>query len=55
MLLLGIDVENDHQCQIIAPPHTMQVVFRVATIEEHPTRKPIGFIVERNEPDDEEA
>jgi hypothetical protein len=54
MLLVGSEVGTDHECQVIAAPPTVQVMFRIATEEERLARKPIGFVVKRNEPEDDE-
>jgi hypothetical protein len=47
MFLVGTDARTGEECQVIAPPHTVQVLFRIATVEELPERKSIGFVVER--------
>ena len=47
LVLAGWDLHTGHECQIIASPLTVQLVFRVVKIEEDEAileRRPIGFI-----------
>jgi|SRR5215203_3902488 len=47
LVLGGWDVRTGHECQIVASPLTVQLVFRVVRIEEGepvPEQRPIGFI-----------
>jgi hypothetical protein len=47
LVLAGWDLHTGHECQIIAPPLTVHLVFRVIKIKEGeaaPERGPIGYI-----------
>ncbi len=44
MFLVGNDVDTDEECQIIAPSHAVQIVFRVTQTARHPD---IGFHKDR--------
>jgi hypothetical protein len=47
LVLAGWDMRTGQECQIIASPLTVQLVFRVVRIEEDegiPERRPIGYI-----------
>ncbi len=50
LLLVGVDADTGEDCQIIAPPNAVQMVFRVVNIEDsRGKRKRTGFFVATKE------
>ena len=51
LLLVGVDAGTEHECQIIAPAATLQIVFRVVRADHRRPRKQIGFLGAKDEED----
>jgi hypothetical protein len=51
LLLVGVDAGTEHECQIIVPAATLQIVFRVVRADHRRPRKRIGFSGPKDEED----